>query len=95
MLDYKRIDLSKGFGINKTDFLREFIICHYWYFLEMSFEFQPEVCNDCRGLMQKAMSYNVSATDSVKGNDCRIHFLYTSKDEAISLLKNADLIEKF
>ena len=27
-------------------------------------------------------------------NDCRIHFLYVSKDEAINLLKNADLTEK-
>ena len=26
-------------------------------------------------------------------NDYRIHFLYVSKDEAINLLKNADLTE--
>ena len=29
-----------------------------------------------------------------KGNDYTIHFLYMSKDEAINLLRNADLTEK-
>ena len=29
-----------------------------------------------------------------EGNDYNIHFLYMSKDEAINLLRNADLTEK-
>ena len=36
--------------------------------------------------MQKAVS--------VKGKDYRNHFLYMSKDEAVNLLRNADLTEK-
>ena len=41
--------------------------------------------------MQKVMSFNDVAIVSVKGNDYRSHFLHRSKDEAITLLKNADL----
>lgn len=41
--------------------------------------------------MQKALSFKVAAIISVKGNGYKIQFWYTSKDEAINLLKNADL----
>ena len=44
--------------------------------------------------MQKAMCFNDVAVVTVKGNDYRIHFLYLIKDEAINLLRNADLTEK-
>ena len=40
-----------------------------------------------------AISVNDAAIFPVKRNDYRIHFLYLSKDEAINLLRNADLIE--
>ena len=51
MLEYDTINLSKRIGVKKTDFLRECIICHYWYFLKMNFKFHPEVCNCCHDLM--------------------------------------------
>ena len=44
--------------------------------------------------MQKAMNFNDAAIVTVKGNGYWIHFLYMGKDEAINLLKNADLTEK-
>ena len=31
-------------------------ICHYWYFKEIGFKFEPYLCNGCHGLMQKAMN---------------------------------------
>ena len=40
------------------------------------------------------MSFNDVAIVPVIGNDYRIHFWYKSKDEAINLLKNADLSKK-
>ena len=40
------------------------------------------------------LSVNYETIVSVKENDYRIHILYMSKDEAINLLKNADLTEK-
>ena len=44
--------------------------------------------------MQKAMSFNDVAIVYVKGNTYRIHFWYTSKDEAISIMSNSNLIDK-
>ena len=32
MLEYDRIDVSKGTDVNKTDGLSDFIVCDYWYF---------------------------------------------------------------
>ena len=44
--------------------------------------------------MQKAINFNDVATVSIKGNDCRIHFWYMSKDDGISLMNNSSLNEK-
>ena len=32
MIEYKRIDISEGIDVNKTNLSKEFDICHYWYF---------------------------------------------------------------
>ena len=45
MLDYVRIDISKGIDVNKTSPFKEYIICHYWYLLDEEFTFQPTVSN--------------------------------------------------
>ena len=38
-------------------------------------KFQPEVCNGCHDLMQKAMNLNDVTIVTVKENDYRIHFV--------------------
>ena len=40
------------------------------------------------------MNINDAAIVSVKGNYYKMYFWYLSKDEAIHLLRNADLTEK-
>ena len=52
------------------------------------------MCNGCHDLMQKAKNFNDVAIVTVRMNDYRISFCYMSKDKAIDLLRNADLIEK-
>ena len=42
----------------------------------------------------KAMSFNDAAIAYVKGNAYRIHFWYMSKDDAISIMNNSNLIDK-
>ena len=32
MLEYERIGISEGIGVNKTNLSKECDICHYWYF---------------------------------------------------------------
>ena len=41
--------------------------------------------------MQKAMNFDDVAIVTVKENDCKVHFLYMSKNEAIDLLRSANL----
>ena len=44
--------------------------------------------------MQKAMNFNDVDIFSVKGSNCRIHFWYMSKDDALNIIANSDLNEK-
>ena len=95
MLEYDRIDILEGIHINKSsDKSKECLICHYWYFLNRNFSYQKYLCNGCHDLMQKAMSFNDVAIVSIKGSDYRIHFWYMSKDDAISIMHNSNLIDK-
>ena len=75
MLEYDRIDISEGIDINKTNASKECDICHYWYFLDKNFKYQPYLSNGCHDLMQKAMNFNDVAIVSLKRSDYRIHFL--------------------
>ena len=59
MLYYDRIDVSEGIDVNKTSASKEYDICHYWYFLNYNFKFQPNICNNCHDLLM--MSINVIA----------------------------------
>ena len=44
--------------------------------------------------MQKAMSFNDVAIVYVKGNAYRIHFRHISKDDAIGIMNNSNLVDK-
>ena len=94
MLEYDRIDISEGTDVNKTSASKECDICHYWYFKDIGFKFEPYLCNGCRDLMQKAMSFNDVAIIYVKGSAYIIHFWYMSKDDAISITNNSSLIDQ-
>ena len=94
MLEYDRIDISEGIDINKTNKSKECKICHYWYFKDIGFKYEPHLCNGCHGLMQKAMSFNDVAIVYVKGIAYRIHFRYVSKDDTINIMNNSSLIDK-
>ena len=47
MLEFDRIDMSEGIDVKNSNDLCDRIICHYWYFLEINFRFQPKLCDDC------------------------------------------------
>ena len=94
MLEYDRIDISEGIGVNKTNASKECDICHYWYFKDIGFKYETYLCDGCHDLMQKAMHFNDVAIIYVKGSAYRIHFWYISKDDAISIMSNSNLIDK-
>ena len=41
MLQYERIDISEGIDFDKTNKSVECMICHYWYFKDIRFKYQP------------------------------------------------------
>ena len=94
MLEYDRIDISKGIDINKTNLSKECDICHYWYFKDIGFKYENYLSNDCYDLMQKAIGFNDIAIAYVKGNACRIHFWYMTKDDAINIINGSNLVDK-
>ena len=94
MLEYDRTDILEGIDINKTNGSKECDICHYWYFLNKNFNYEPYLCNGSNDLMQKAMNFNDVAIVSIKGNNYRIHFWYMNKIDAISIMNNSSLNEK-
>ena len=94
MLEYYRIDISEGIDIKKTNVWKEYRICHYWYFKDIGFKYEPHLCNDCHVLMQKAVIFSDVAFVYVKGSAYRIHFWYMSNDDAMSVINNSNLIDK-
>ena len=67
MLYYDRIDISKGIDINKTSASKECDICHYSYFLDKWFKFQPYACNSCHDILM--MSVNLKGC---------VHYIFAS-----------------
>ena len=65
MIYYDRNDVSEGIDVNKTSASKESDVCHYWYFLNLSFKFQPNVCNGCHGLFIISASLNGIAISNV------------------------------
>ena len=94
MLEYDEIDISEAIDMNKKNASKECDICHYWYFLDKNFNYEPYLCNCGHDLIQKAMIFNDVAIFFIKGNDYRIHFWYMGKDEAISIMHNSSPNEK-
>ena len=45
MLEYGRIDISAGVDVTKTNLSKECDICHYWYFKDIGFKYEPYLCN--------------------------------------------------
>ena len=94
MLEYDRIDISEGIDVNKTNLSKECDICHYWYFKDIGFKYEPYIWNGCHDLMEKAMSFKNIAIVYVKGSAYRIHFWHMRKDDAINIMSNSNLIDK-
>ena len=94
MLEYERIYISERIVVNKTNLSKECDLCHYWYFKDIGFKYEPYLCNGCHDLMQKAMSFNNISIVYVKGSAYRIHFWYVSKDDAINIMTGSNLVDK-
>ena len=94
MLYYDRIDISEGIDVNKTSGSKECDVFHYSYFLNYSFKFQQNVCNRCHDLLMMSVSLSDITILNIKDSDYDCIISLISKNEAISLMQNADLTKK-
>ena len=80
--------------INQENALKECDVSHYWYFINYSFKFQPNVCNRCHDLLMMSINLSDIAILNIKGSDYRCIISLITKNEAINLMQNVDLAEK-
>ena len=66
MLQYERTDVSEGIDVNKTSLSKECMFCHYWYFKDVGFRFEPHVCNKYHNLLMTACKFKNIAVLDVK-----------------------------
>ena len=78
MLQYDRIDILEGTGINKTHASEECDICHYCFF-QVKLLIWTIPLQLLSWFKQKAMNFSDLAIFCVKGSDYRIRFWYMSK----------------
>ena len=71
MLYFGRIDVSEGIDVNKKSASKECYICHYWYFLNYSFKFQPNPCKRCHDLSMVSMNHCNIAILNIKDYEYR------------------------
>ena len=94
MLQYERIDISEGIDLNKSDKSKECMICHYWYFKDIGYKYQPYVCNKCHDLSMFVYDLKDFMILNIKDVDYRCYIFNMSKNDAINLLNNSVLDTK-
>ena len=91
MLEYERIRILEGIDANKSpDKSKECDICHYWYFFDKNFNYEPYLCNGCHDMMIKAVMLLLFLP-----KEMTIEFtFFMSNNDAINLLNNSVLSNK-
>ena len=64
------------------------MICHYWYFKEIVYKYEPYVCNGFHDLSMVVYDLSDFMTLNVKGFDYGCYVFHMSKSGAITLLNN-------
>ena len=70
------------------------MLCHYWYFKDVGFKFEPHVCNKCHDVLMTVYELKIVAILTVKGVDYRCILWGISKNEAANVLNDSVLEEK-
>ena len=71
MLQYDRTDVSEGIDINKTNKSKECRLCHYWYFKDVGYKFQPYLCHGCHAVLTMAYELKKNCNIKCKRRDYR------------------------
>ena len=71
MLQYERINFSEGIDINKSNKSKECVICHYWYFKDIGYRFEPYACDKCHTVSIIAYDLDDFMIVDIEGVDYR------------------------
>ena len=80
--DFEPNDEFETIDINKTSLSRKCMICHYWYFKDLDFYFNPNVCNKYHGRC-------IFSLLSIEGAGVGCTLWGVSKKKAVSILNNS------
>ena len=94
MLQYEKIDVSEGIGVNKTSLSKECMLWDYWIFRDVEFTFEPHVCNGCHDLFTMAYGLGNIAILSAKVSTFRCILWGISRNEGLRRLNNSVLEDK-
>ena len=94
MLQYERINVSEGIDIDKSNKSKETMLCHYWYFKDIGFKFQPYACNRCHDLSMMIYDLDDFMVLNIRGVNYKCFVCNMSKNTAIKLLNNSQLDDK-
>ena len=89
MLRYKRIDASEGINVNKTSASKECELCHFWFFRDIGFKFEEDVCNGYHDILTMVHYLKNIAILSAKRVTFRCLVMGISKNEVIKRLNNS------
>ena len=64
------------------------MICHYWYFKDSGYKYEPYVCNRCYNLSVVVYDLNDFMILIIIGIDYRCYVFNMSRSDAINLLNN-------
>ena len=75
--------------VNKTSASKECELCGNWFFKDVGFKFEDNVCNRCHDLLTMAYSLKNITMLSAKGNTFRCLLRGISKNKALKRLNNS------
>ena len=91
---FGRIEVAERNDVDKTSASKKCDICHYWYFLNCHYKFQPNVSNRCHDLLMMSMNLSNIVILDIKGSDYCCIISLISNNKVINLIEKADLSEK-
>ena len=79
MSQYERIDISERIDFNKSNKSLKCMICHYWYFKDTGFKYQPYVCNGCHDFSMIVQILDDFVISKTEGVDYRCYLVGINK----------------
>ena len=89
----KKNDISEEINIHKTNASKECVLCHYQYFKDVRFKFEPHACNKCSIGCLVSNSKRIEILN-VKSVDYRCILYGISRNKTVNVLNNSVLKDK-